>query len=126
MSSISPHTEVGYVKRNKRNGKPYGNYIGYYRFPDETSVTKINLQIREKRFAEQKLREIIEHTHAVRTGLKPSDEVLNAAAKPLAEYIDDYIVSMKARKLKHETIRKIGPMLRRLFDDCGWQSIADL
>lgn len=126
MSSLSPHTEVGYVKRNKRKGKPYGNYIGYYRFPDEVEITKINLQIRDKRFAEQKLRELIEQTHAVRTGLKPSDELLNAAAKPLAEYIEDYVLSMKARKLKHETIRKIGPMLRRLFNDCEWNRISDL
>lgn len=126
MSSISPHTEVGYLKRYRRGGKPYGNYIGFYRFPDENQEHKINLKIRDKRFAEQRLREIIAHQHAVRTGLSPSDERIEAAGKPLVEYIEEYTSSMKARQLKPETIRKIGPMLRRLCDQCGWLRIADL
>tara|TARA_R110002111_G_scaffold159236_2_gene225928 strand:- start:594 stop:1925 length:1332 start_codon:yes stop_codon:yes gene_type:complete len=126
MSSISPHTEVGYVKRYRRSGKPYGNYFGFYRFPEENQENKINLKIRDKRFAQQKLREIIAHQHAVRTGLSPSDERVQAAGKPLVEYIEEYTSSMKARQLKVETIRKIGPMLRRLCDDCGWHRIADL
>tara|TARA_R110000744_G_scaffold369252_1_gene479383 strand:+ start:3261 stop:4679 length:1419 start_codon:yes stop_codon:yes gene_type:complete len=126
MSSLSPHTEVGYVKRNKRNGKPYGNYFGYYRFPDESQVQKTKLEIREKRFAEQRLREIIDHKYAIRTGMKPSDDQLHIARKPLAEYINEYVDSLKARELKPETIRKKRPMLTRLCDECDWISIADL
>jgi integrase len=126
MSSLSPHTEVGYVKRNKRNGKPYGNYFGYYRFPDESQVQKVKLEIREKRFAEQRLREIIDHQYAIRTGMKPSDDQLQIACKPLAEYIEEYVANMVSRELKPETIRKISPMLRRLCDECGWSKIADL
>tara|TARA_R110000868_G_scaffold119469_1_gene316492 strand:- start:186144 stop:187475 length:1332 start_codon:yes stop_codon:yes gene_type:complete len=126
MSSLSPHTEVGYVKRNKRNGKPYGNYFGFYRFPDEKHETKINLEIRDKRFAEQRIREIIDHQHAIRTGLKPSDDRMQIASKPLAEYIEEYVASMVSRELKPETIRKISPMLNRLCDECGWSKIADL
>lgn len=126
MSSISPHTEVGHVKRYRRGGKPYGSYFGFYRFPDEATEHKVNLKIREKRFAEQRLREVIDGQHAIRTCLAPSDDQLTIAGKPLAEYIEDYIASMVARELKPETIRKISPMLRRLFDECGWRRLADL
>ena len=126
MSSLSPHTEVGYVKRNKRSGKPYGNYFGYYRFPDESQVHKVKLEIREKRFAEQGLREVIDHQYAIRTGMKPSDDQVRTAGKPLVEYIEDYLASLIARELKPETIRKISPMLRRLCDECAWIRIADL
>lgn len=126
MSSLSPHTEVGYVKRNKRNGKPYGSYFGFYRFPDEAQEHKINLKIRDKRFAEQELRKIVDRQYAIRTGLAPSDDQLHFAGKPLVEYIEEYVASMVARELKPETIRKIGPMLRRLCDECGWTRLSDL
>jgi len=126
VSSVSPHTEVGFVKRYRRSAKPYGNYFGFYRFADEVQETKVNLKLRDKRLAEQKLREIIAHQHAIRSGLAPSDEQVEAAGKPLVQYIEAYTDSMRARQLKHETIRKIGPMLRRLCHDCGWLRIADL
>lgn len=126
MSSISPHTEVGFVKRFAKKGRAYGSYHGFYRFPGEPKQRSINLDVRDKRIAQKKLREIIDHEFAVRAGLVPSDETLERASRPIGEYIDAYVLDLKSRELKPESIRKIGPRLRTLAEECGWTRAIDM
>lgn len=122
---MSPLTRVGYVKRHRRQGKPYGNYFGFYRFEDGVEQ-RVNLGVRDKRIAERKLAERIAQDHAVREGLAPSSEQMDRARRPLSEYIDEYIKDAHKRNLSTETIRKMKQRITDLCAACGWECAADI
>jgi len=126
--TVSVLAAEAWVHRHARKGKAYGNYFGYYRFPDEPPANRrrVNLGTRDKRVAEQKLRRIIEDDHAVREGLKPAPQVIEESQRPLGEHLKRFLADKESRGLSRDYVRKLRQRLPKLFDACGWTRAADI
>lgn len=128
MAIVSPLAAESWVRRYTRNGKPYGNYFGFYRFPGEAPAERrrVNLETRDGRAAKRRLRGIIEEEHDVREGLKPSAKRLEVANRPLTEYVTEYVGELNGRALSRDYVRKIGERLPKLCQACGWARAVDI
>lgn len=128
MTKISPLAAESWIRRHKRNGRAYGNYFGYYRFPDEEqdATRRVNLHTRERQTAKGRLQKVIQDEHAVREGLAPPPERVRAAKRSLAEYIPGFIADLESRDLSTEYVRKARERLPRLFRACGWLAPKDI
>lgn len=128
MSELSNLAAQAWVRRHKRNGKPYGNYVGYYRFPDEPTGTqhKFPTQTRDKRIAESRLRAEIETQHAVREGLRPAPQQVAAVQRPLTEYVKQFVQQLRGEGQSRDYVRKFDERLPKLFTECGWVRAVDI
>ncbi|MEO1130939.1 MAG: tyrosine-type recombinase/integrase, partial [Planctomycetota bacterium] len=126
--AVSPLATESWVRRYKRLGKAYGNYFGFYRFPGEPKDARrrVDLHVRDKRVAEQRLREIIQQEHAIREGLAPAPEVLAAVRKSLREYVEQFITDLESREASREYTRKIRQRITSLAEACRWQRVGDI
>ncbi len=128
MSSISPVAQESWVRRYKRNGRAYGCYFGFYRFPGEptSAQRRVNLETKDKRAAEQRLRRIVDDDHAVREGLRPAPDRVAASRRPLSEQLVDFEAQLAARELSAEYRRKIRERMPILSESCGWSVAGDM
>ncbi len=126
--SLSPLAAASWVHRHQRNGKPYGSWFGFYRFPDEgpDALRRVNLQTKDRRSAERKLRQLIEDEHAVREGLRPAPEKVAATSRPLTEYLKAFEADLAACELSRDYRRKFKQRLPKLFAACGWTRPVDI
>ncbi len=108
------------IFRRKRNGKEIGNYILGFR-GKEYSLKTLNFRCAEKR-----AEEIKSNIEKEEYGVIPAKSYREALAIPLERHLEDYTKDMSARNLKPAHIYRVEITLKKLFSECGWQSIKDI
>lgn len=118
------------VFRQKRrvNGvlKVADNYSGKLRMPWEASVSTVALNTPDKRIALHKLTQLAEEREKEHNGIIAPKPVREAAARPLVDLLDEYLLELQARGRRPNTLRKYRNNLRSLFKRCQWEKVQDV
>ncbi len=117
-----------FKQRRRLDGvlKEAENYSGRLRMPWETVVSTLALNTPDKRLALHKLLQFADDREKERNGILPPRPVREAAARPLGELLDEYLVELESRGRTPRTIRKYRNILRKLFARCQWGKIQDV
>ncbi len=78
----------------------------------------------DKEASRQKLAGLVRKAGQAETGLVSSFD--DAGKKPLAEHIDDWLTTLKARNRSANHIAKLGGDVRRTEAACGWKRLKNL
>ena len=81
------------------------NYSGRLRMPWETSVSTVALNTTDKRLAVHKLSQMAEEREKEHNGILAPRPVREAAARPLFELLDDYLLELKSRNRAPSTLK---------------------
>lgn len=115
-------------RRRKRAGKvvPDSRYTVYHRFSGDDRETSLPLDTTDKRVAEKLAREWVEREERRRAGLLPDERLLQAASRPLREYLADYVGDLRARKCTYQYVWDVEARVLHLLNECGWKMVADV
>ena len=102
------------------------NWSGRLRMPWETSVSTVVLNTPDKRLALHKLSQIAEEREKEHNGIIAPKPVREAAARPLGDLLDDYLLDLQSRSRRPSTIYKYRKDLKKLFGRCQWGKIQDV
>jgi len=112
------------LKSGKRWTSQY--WSGRYRLAGDTGWTTVALRVRQKDVAERKLAEIVNREERRRQGMLTDEAEASAAARPLAEHLDDFERDLVARNRSKSYICKVVPRCRRVIDECCWKRVGDV
>lgn len=124
--SISPLAAQSWIRRYTRDGRAYGNYFGFYRLPEDPELVRVPLNTRDKRIATSRLKDHITRDHEVRNGLRPSDERLEAAKRPISQWVALYLKQRAGEGLSKGYYKKIAERLDELARAVPWTKPADV
>lgn len=113
-------------RRGKRASKSRENYRGRYKLPGMTKVADAPLHTTDKRIAEARLRQIVVEKERELAGILAPKVQRDAANRPLAEHVDDFIADLKARGRSKEYFEPVKWRIRRLMKQCGWSLLRDI
>ena len=104
-----------------------GTYVGRYR-DGNGLVVEVSTGCRDKTAAQSVLADLERQAERVRAGLLTPAEarISEHLGKPIAEHVDAYVESMKARgvvKMHRDNVRS---QLMRVIEDCGFARISEL
>lgn len=114
--------------KRKRNGKTQaGRYWwGQFRLPGDVKYTRFSLETTDKRVAEQRLTQRVLNEERLRAGILPPEAQTEAAAKPLAELLAEFVEYLRTGNRSRGYYRKVDQRVARLIDDCGWVRLRDV
>ena len=104
-----------------------GTYVGRYR-DGNGLVVEVSTGCRDKTAAQSVLADLERQAEKVRAGLLTPAEarISEHLGKPIAEHVDAYIESMKARGLVKMHRDNVRSQLMRVIEDCGFARISEL
>ena len=79
---------------------------------------------RDKTASQQKLAELIRNVSLAETGLVSNFD--EAAKRPLAEHIDDWLASLRDRNRSKLHVSKLGGYVRKTMLACGWKRLKEI
>lgn len=114
-------------KRRKPDGTLFATdtYSARHRFAGDSRPTTISLHVTRKDVAEKKAREWVAREERVRAGLIVDPVEAETAQEPIAELVEEFRESLKARGLETDYVRKPVQRCRDLFKSLGWKRVAD-
>lgn len=101
-------------------------YWGKYRLPHQTKITYVGLGTTDKRVARDKLRAIVQEAEREHAGLIAPKNLRDAAQKPLADHLADWIADLKAHHCNRSYIENCKERVNRLIGECGWTYPRDV
>ncbi len=101
-------------------------WYGAYRQEDATKETLVNLGVTDKAVAITKLNRIVSDLVMERHGMIPPKKDRDAAAKPLARYVEEFVRNLTARGKTAEYAYYIEKRLEKLIAGCGWELVRDI
>src|SRR5271166_3525036 len=104
-----------------------GTYVGRYR-DGNGLVVEVSTGCRDKTAAQSVLADLERQAERVRAGLLTPAEARSAEhlSKPVAEHVDAYIESMRARGVVKMHRGNVHSQLMRVIEDCGFARISEL
>lgn len=102
------------------------NYHGEYKLEGDRQGKRVALHVRDKRVAEFKLREIVQHAERERAGLVLPAREVAAAQRPLPDHLSEFLADQKARGHNRGYILQLRARNRKLMVECGWQFVRDV
>lgn len=114
-----------FLQRRRVNGvlRVSENYYGRLRMPWETSVCTVALNTPDKRVALHKLLQIADEREKEHNGLIAPKPVREAAERPLADLLCDYLQDLESRGRRPRTLKKYRDTLTKLFARCQWVKV---
>jgi len=115
-------------KRKRRvKGKIVTSKTWYGEYRDGVSGRRerINLGLRLKEAAMEKLRELASHREKEAVGLRPSAVLEANLSKPLMAHVEDYAAKLVGDKCSPMHVYNARNYLRIIFEDCGWKVATD-
>lgn len=111
-----------------RNGKVTKSQIWYgeYMLEGDAQPTRLSLRTKDKRIAQKRLAEIVRQAERERANLVLPRTLVEAAAKPVSEHIEDYLRDLRSTGRAKEYTRQISARLRRLQSEIGWKILKDM
>ncbi len=88
--------------------------------------TRFSLETMDKRVAEQRLTQRVLNEERLRAGILPLEAQTEAAAKPLAELLAEFVDYLRTGNRSRGYYRKVDQRVARLIDDCGWVRLRDV
>ncbi len=123
-----PHGVFKPSRRDKKTGKIKRSryWSGQYRLDNDLTYTRFSLKTTDKRVAEQQLAEIVKQEERRRAGILAPEAQTQAAAKSLADHLQEFIVYLRIGNRSREYYRKVDQRVTRLIADCGWKLLRDV
>ncbi len=97
-----------------------------YRVDGDSREYDVPLKTTNKEVAEAKARVIVEEKEKELAGLLDPKPLRDAAKKPIAEHLADYVADLQARGNGKDHIVHTRQRMRRLIADCHWQLLHDV
>ncbi len=101
-------------------------FTGQYRLSGDVKVIRVPLGVSDKQVAQEKLRRIVKELEQEREGLLPPKEQRDAATLPIADYIDEFVQSLRGLGRDDKYVSEVRRKLFRLADDCIWKTAREL
>lgn len=98
-------------------------YRGKYRFDPREQIKYVALHTDDKQVAEQRLSKIVREEQHEREGLIAPKHQREAAQRPLAEHVEEFIADRRAVKCNEKYVRELERKLLRLIDECSWKFV---
>jgi integrase len=121
---------INFVYRRSRrvNGKrEYDRlYRGRVRLDGDEKIQEVPLDTPDKRIARKRLDEYVVNLQREREGLIAPRVEREAAQRPLAEHLVDYLADQQTRGNNSEHITRCRQRITRLLKDCGWTYPRDV
>ena len=117
-----------FQQKRTRNGKVVKSrtWYGEYRLDGDPKPTRLSLHTSDKRVAEKKLAEIVQQAERERANIALPKTLVDAASKPVAEHIEDYLADLRSTGRTKEYVRQVSARLERLRRDLGWKILNDM
>lgn len=116
----------GTLFKPKRGGKQSRHWVlRVFRRPGEKPI-QIPLHVTLKETAEKKKREILREMEEEEAGLIPPKPQRDAARRPLAEHLAEYVDHMRQQNRSAGHIVGERNRLIRIFKGCGWKVAGDI
>lgn len=102
-------------------------YVARYR-DGNGLVIEFSTGCRDKTAAQNVLADLERQAEKVRAGLLTPAEarVSEHLARPIAEHVEDFLNSLEARGATSKYVRESRRILKRIFDECCFRTLADL
>ncbi len=112
----------------RKNGKRVRSriYWGQYRLDPADKIKRVSLGTTDKRVAEKKLDDLVRQVQLEQEGLVQSPTRREAAQRPLAEQLDEFVRDLTTRGRARQYIRHVENRCRRVLGDCSWELIKDV
>lgn len=101
-------------------------FSGKLRMPWDAKVSVVCLNTPDRRIAERALDELAKERHLEHQGLLAPREIREAAEKPLAGLLEQFLADAEAKGRAANTLSKYRQGLTKLFERCGWKRICDV
>lgn len=101
-------------------------YWAQLRLNPTDKLERFSLHTTDKRVAEKRLREIVEEREREAAGILSPKPQREAAGRPLADHLKDYLADMKARQRSQAHTKHVRLRLNRLLHECGWTLPKDV
>jgi integrase len=98
-------------------------YRGKYRFDPREQIKYVARHTDDKQVAEQRLTKIVREEQHEREGLIAPKHQREAAQRPLAEHVEEFIADRRAVKCNEKYVRELERKLLRLIDECSWKFV---
>ncbi len=96
-------------------------YRGRYRLDGDRKLTDVPLHTFDKQVAVERLKKIVREKQQQREGLIASKPQREAAQKPLAEHLEDFIRSRQSIGRDEKYVKELRKKVLKLVEDCGWE-----
>jgi integrase len=96
-------------------------YRGRYRLDGDSKLTDVPLHTFDKQVAVERLKKIVREKQQQREGLIASKPQREAAQKPLAEHLEDFIRSRQSIGRDEKYVKELRKKVLKLVEDCGWE-----
>jgi integrase len=96
-------------------------YRGRYRLDGNRKLTDVPLHTFDKQVAVERLKKIVREKQQEREGLIASKPQREAAQKPLAEHLEDFIRSRQSIGRDEKYVKELRKKVLKLVERCGWE-----
>ncbi len=111
----------------KGRTKKVRSWWGCYRLDgDSGQPVRLSLGTTDKRVAEKKLAELVRRAEHERAGIAIADPLRQAAMRPLADHLGDFVADLRVKGCDDEYIRHVEARTRSLMRHCGWEMPKDV
>lgn len=117
-----------YKPRRRRGGrvKVARLWRGRYRLDGDRKPTDVALHTADKRVALQKLDELVKEAEYERAGIALPKRLVDAASKPLADHLADFIADLQAKGRAARYWRAVKLRVSKLIRECDWHQPRDV
>lgn len=115
-----------YLQKRRINGvlRVSASYYGRLKMPWENAVTTVALNTPDQRVAMHKLLRLADEREKEHNGLLAPRSIREAAERPLAELLSEYLVELESRGRTLRTLKKYRCILAKLFQRCQWAKLT--
>ena len=96
-------------------------YRGRYRLDGDRKLTDVPLHTFDKQVAVERLKKIVREKQQEQEGLIASKPQREAAQKPLAEHLEDFVRSRQSIGRDEKYVKELRKKVLKLVEDCGWE-----
>ena len=114
--------------RRRRNGKPVVSKTWHARIRLRAGqpVESVNLRVRDKQVAQQKLAALVLEAEREASGILGPKPLRDAAAKPVAGHLADYLADLEALGRATQYVYDVRLRLTRLIEAAAWTNLGDV
>ena len=106
--------------KRKTDGKKSRMYRGRYRLDGDRKITDVPLRTFDKQVAVERLKKMVREKQQEREGMISSKPQREAAQKPLAEHLEDFIQSRRSIGRDGKYVKELRKKVLKLVEECGW------
>lgn len=114
------------MNQSVRRPKGSRNFQGKYRLSNGPKIYYVALKTPFRHVAEEKLKKIHREEEEELAGLIAPKPLRNAAERPLAEHLADFLADLEARGRCKSHVAHTRQRLPRLFRECNWHLLRDV